>query len=697
MSKSKTLGVNANAHPLEHLFDQQRGRLKIPYSQRPWEWKNKRIEGLLEDLFSVHERNYFYSSVDSWRELNVTSTPLPHFFGSIILLNDNSQSGVNARYQIIDGQQRITAITILLSHLRVHAKELESEAKACSVLSLSLKAAHLASGIETIWLYADIQNNSKRVESDAAYREVFEKFVVEPQSRVDRESAWRSLASQLQDNEVSKRFRARFERTAQLVDEKIQAVAHEKLRLTTDATGRLTDESERRLKSEEGLLCRLDFIRTVVDCLAKNFVYIQIDLQDEIYASEVFTSLNSKQQQLLQSDLIKAYVFRRCQSPDAALQANNDWHALVNCRPDTDTFFRRLYLSQAKKINEKVKDDQIAEIYKKDCLRNKRDAQVVSVVGNWKSTAEKLKYITEKTSNFLDSSGKVLTTNLFDRLRLQGAEIVYLTMMERASFLKLSHLDKNDLIKLITDYAVRTVKVAGGKIDPFLEKCVAISFHLNTHNNYADIRRSVLQTLSDAHDADFKTNFSSFSTKDTNLQFYLLYEIESALLKGTVSSVLPYPPPERLVNHVEHILPKKLRPIKGNFVDWQEWRDPKSAEWIKEHSEYVNRLGNLCLLEFDVNTTVKNFDFSVKRTGVRPSVTTNRILKTGARQLKSYPSLSHHYGTSKFGLVSSLVGDSWDNAGNLLKGSPITSWGKSEICSRQFWMAEQALLIWKLR
>lgn len=50
-----------------------------------------------------------------------------HFVGSIVTISDvNVPMGIH-RFQIIDGQQRVTTLTILMIALRDHLKEVSSE------------------------------------------------------------------------------------------------------------------------------------------------------------------------------------------------------------------------------------------------------------------------------------------------------------------------------------------------------------------------------------------------------------------------------------------------------------------------------------------------------------------------------------------------------------------------------------------
>lgn len=65
----------------------------IPFFQRPYVWDDKNWEELLDNLMdSKHE----------------------HFLGAIILKSEGAYSGSIPRYSVIDGQQRLTTLSILL-------------------------------------------------------------------------------------------------------------------------------------------------------------------------------------------------------------------------------------------------------------------------------------------------------------------------------------------------------------------------------------------------------------------------------------------------------------------------------------------------------------------------------------------------------------------------------------------------------
>jgi hypothetical protein len=92
----------------------------IHYYQREYQWQTKQIEELIDDL--TEEFFEFYSPEDERKKV----LSYGHYFlGSIVLTADDNA--------IIDGQQRLTSLTLLLIYLYHH---LENEKERADVLPL---------------------------------------------------------------------------------------------------------------------------------------------------------------------------------------------------------------------------------------------------------------------------------------------------------------------------------------------------------------------------------------------------------------------------------------------------------------------------------------------------------------------------------------------------------------------------------
>ncbi|MCC5910981.1 MAG: DUF262 domain-containing protein [Clostridiaceae bacterium] len=92
--------ITGNAVEVNKLFN---NRYTVQYYQREYNWERKQIEELIEDL--TNEFLEFYQDGDTQRDVMRYGN---YFLGPIILTNDNA---------IIDGQQRLSSLTLLLIYL----------------------------------------------------------------------------------------------------------------------------------------------------------------------------------------------------------------------------------------------------------------------------------------------------------------------------------------------------------------------------------------------------------------------------------------------------------------------------------------------------------------------------------------------------------------------------------------------------
>lgn len=102
--------MEANETDILRLLDGSDKKFIIPVFQRSYSWEEKHCKQLLKDLRDVYERNL-----------------ASHFFGSIVFNTYNN--GTCNEYMIIDGQQRITTVSLLLLAIRdyLHKNSLNLE------------------------------------------------------------------------------------------------------------------------------------------------------------------------------------------------------------------------------------------------------------------------------------------------------------------------------------------------------------------------------------------------------------------------------------------------------------------------------------------------------------------------------------------------------------------------------------------
>lgn len=104
---------------LQALFSDRREKYVIPIYQRNYAWEKPQIEQLVEDIW-----DYTFLKQDSLKDeegIDEFSKTL-YFIGNLIVFNRAQESG-EIVYETIDGQQRLTTLTILMAVLSQEFKQ----------------------------------------------------------------------------------------------------------------------------------------------------------------------------------------------------------------------------------------------------------------------------------------------------------------------------------------------------------------------------------------------------------------------------------------------------------------------------------------------------------------------------------------------------------------------------------------------
>ncbi|MFD0705193.1 DUF262 domain-containing protein [Alloscardovia venturai] len=90
---------------IEDIFSGNK-RYKIPNFQRDFSWEDSNFDDFLDDLFSSSGINCKVQDFDHDNR---------YFFGMILVLGDKISSDIDKPYQVIDGQQRLTTMTLFFA------------------------------------------------------------------------------------------------------------------------------------------------------------------------------------------------------------------------------------------------------------------------------------------------------------------------------------------------------------------------------------------------------------------------------------------------------------------------------------------------------------------------------------------------------------------------------------------------------
>ena len=258
--------MEAKALTPRDLFD---GKVcyEVPPFQRPYVWNEEdQWQPLWDDIERVTEA-VLHGDSDNRQD---TASP-GHFLGAVVLKYLPSAAGDPSRSSVIDGQQRLTTLQLVLDAAQSVLEEHGDEQDAESLQELVL-------------------NESRR------FRGTPKRFKLWP-SRVDR-----AAFEQVMDNDLDV--------TAAIAETRI-AQAHsffsQAIRTWAEADG---DPARAQAR-----------LAALAQVLQQSLQIVAIDLGAGDEDQRIFESLNDRGTPLLAADLIKNYVFQRCEELGADVDA----------------------------------------------------------------------------------------------------------------------------------------------------------------------------------------------------------------------------------------------------------------------------------------------------------------------------------------------------------------------------------------
>ena len=87
----------------------------LPHFQREYAWEQDNWATLLEDACAIHD--------ELPDEDDDEGVKIEHFFGSLVVVNAGTFAGIGTRFALVDGQQRLTSLSLVLCALREIVRE----------------------------------------------------------------------------------------------------------------------------------------------------------------------------------------------------------------------------------------------------------------------------------------------------------------------------------------------------------------------------------------------------------------------------------------------------------------------------------------------------------------------------------------------------------------------------------------------
>lgn len=538
-------------------------RFEIPKFQRDYSWESEQWDDLWLDLMSLME--------DEETE---------HYMGYLVLQTSN-----NKNFSIIDGQQRLTTMSLLILSILKCLDDLVSN-NIDSDINKGRKATLQNSYIGNINPVTLISDNKIKLNrnSDDYYRQ----HIVLLKDLPIRNT-----------NSSEKHMRECFLW--------------------------FYDKAKKQFKSGEELA---GFIDKIVDKLS----FTVIEVTDQLNAFKVFETLNARGVQLSSSDLLKNYLFSVVDETNPHKLEIEELESLwskVLGKLGNQKFedYLRYYWNSRNKI---VRKNNLFKTIKKS-IYNKE--QAFSLIRDLDVNADIFSAIQNPNDELWQ--GKKELMGYLEELKLYQVRQVYSLFL--IAYQKLSNEDFTKLVKYCSVISFRYNVIGGlnpNEQEDIYNKIAIEIFNNNSYN--IELLRPIYVSDSDFEQAFISKNFKR-TTRNHKIVKYILGNIERRIFSNDIAS-------ESDIFTIEHILPESADENWGEFTD-------------EEINRSVFRMGNLTLLEKNLNRDIENSNFEVKKEVFKKS-------------------------NSKF--TAKIIDD-------------FETWDENKLISRQRDMAKYAKSIWKIQ
>jgi hypothetical protein len=546
---------------ISQLFGSTNEQYVIPPYQRRYSWHKRQVWELIDDILLLEDGD-------------------THLLGSIVCLAAHHQAGLN-NLELVDGQQRLTTITILLEVVRQRMEELGEVEGATEVARLL---------------------SSKPLRGKAIRKVALES--------IDSMEFDRLVQGNCDDDFQNQQLLTAFE----------------------IIRGWVGEQSQEELAS---FLYRLQ----------NQAVVIRLDVSEAKDAFKLFETINNRGLRLSPSDIIKNFLLGNAArfGGEALQSARTNWAALIEYLDGTssDAFFR-YYLMGIVKTRLTASD--VVTVFKTAFMNQvieaaelpERHLYVDVEDPDDEDSSEPSEH--PVTEVVVGSAVRIPFNEFMARL-VQSAKVYGELVLVKTSSVRLNrHLRNLRMIKAVQTYGFLTHLRVGGCGDKQFREILELTerFVLRRHvcRERANETEALfarlcgvdpkdpLQATKNAYrslcpsDEKFRDEFAttSFAANLIDRARYCLEQIEVAK-HGDENELQVLGAADV---HVEHIMPQKIKTKKAKeeFGDWVSYLG-KNAEEL--HPEYVSRIGNLTLFAGALNIGASNNPFARKKKAYKRS------------------------------------------------------------------------------
>ena len=538
-------------------------RFYVPKFQRNYAWNKENAETLWSDL------------MEGFQNIKDTSYPTQegqYLLGPIVLVHENKN-----KYWVIDGQQRLSTITMLFCIARDIMRE-----------NIRTESNLMPEGYGKIM---DMLENTDMMGTHSSWKlvlndtdkDVFrqiQKYEDDPKPQVER----------IKIDPRAKSQKLLKENYKFLYDKIMNAIC----------TG-FDDRSDnfdykKTLNATEMINQNFKMLNFFLAHVKTNNFVVKVVVEDSGTAYQIFETLNYRGQGLSKSNLIKNYVLNLVTDESDQNNLSNDWNSIfdkiINQGEADDVFILESLRSRNFCPNKKITLKNLYDIVRSDIIN---DENARNYVKDLTTDAEFLATL----YNPQQYDDDYVKDDIY-AIRTLGAKSIRVPIL--VAYRRWYDDDKNSyqrLIKILVKFFFKIKIIRGihaGKIEKIMSE---ISEMIGTGKSLQNVI-SKLQEHDD-HD-DFKYNFRKFMIDPPpNAAKYALQQI-TMHLGGKYTDVRPI---DSLT--LEHILPKKIG------KEWKKEEFFRDYPTDKKMDDFIGHLGNLTLLQGTLNSKIQNESFQHKK------------------------------------------------------------------------------------
>ena len=562
------MNFEAKSIPLQTFFTDK--KYIIPRYQREYSWGKEQLEDFYSDIVSnIKEDNGIYEIQE-------------YFFGTVILVGKMDKT--NKPIEVIDGQQRITTITIFLS-----------------VLSDILY--NYDDNLSTLlWKYIIAQDNDGNfynvLENDTAspyFQKKIQMRGIRSEDDQKKDGYPRIDYSDIEDLEKELSTEAR------LIKE-----AHDFFRI------KLEDENLSAPIFKNSNLSKIDKLKLVRDqLLGSSFVYIISENVNDV--NVIFENINSKGLHLSALDLIKNEIFSVQNETVPLDEAKLIWSNIKeNLRNDGEyisvqKFYRYFWLSRYtystdrdlyKKFKKNINKKEYMTFLRELEAASKNYAHIIKPKLDYFRTSSKGNNVGKEDLQYFVNSLNFLQNTL----NIEQVQVLLITLVDRYNFGLLSFKNMKSMVKFLEEFHFIYNGIMKERTNALVNKYGNIAREIYKSENqnqiineFNKLKQDFIELLPEDNQkfiSNFvQINYSSKTHGMDNIQKrknsitkYAIYKIEEKLSEQNNTSF------DTVSATIEHII-------------------PESSE---EDRESILNIGNLIILEKKLNEKCENYDFKEK-------------------------------------------------------------------------------------